>query len=203
MMTLSKQLTAAATLVFGVLLSTNAASLRADEPAEKPGKEPMPVKQIRGGDLGGTAGAVYVARDKATWDAVKKAVGDRHELPRGSKQGESLDSLDDTDFQQDMIVAVFWGEMNFSGHNEKCWIESVDVGDRQVSVACRANLWGGNVLRSYRAWPYVARVVRRSDLPVVFVQDTQYEANPAASEKNKVLATLKPDDWKQEIAPPR
>ena len=65
----------------------------------------------------------------------------------------------------------------------------MDIGDRQITVACRANLWGGDVLRSYRAWPYAARGVRRSDLPVTFVQDTEYEADPKLSEKNKVLAT--------------
>ena len=96
-------------------------------------------------------------------------------------------------------MAVFWGEMNFSGHDEKCWIEAVDIGERQVTVDCRANLWGGNVKRSYRAWPYDAKVIRRSELPVVFVQATEYKADPKLSEKNKVLATLKPDEWKREV----
>ena len=60
---------------------------------------------------------VYVARDKTTWDAVEKPLGMRHEFSRRDAiKGDSLESLDDVDFQQDMIVAVFWGEMNFSGH---------------------------------------------------------------------------------------
>ncbi len=146
---------------------------------------------------------VYVARDKTTWDAVKQAVGTRHDLALGAKQGNPLERLDGVDFKQDMIVAVFWGEMNFSGHEEKCWIEAVTIGEREVTVDCRANLWGGDVLRSYRAWPYDAQIVRRSELPLTFKQTTQYKALPNLTEKDKTLATLKPGDWKQEIALPK
>jgi len=136
------------TLLFGVVASaTGAACVWAAAPAE----EPPQVKQSRGIDLGGDVMTVYVARDKATWDAVQRAAGPRHEFPGGKLQGESLERLDDVDFQQEMIVAVFWGEMNFSGHDEKCWVEAVNIGDNDVTVDCRASLWGGEVLRSYRA----------------------------------------------------
>jgi hypothetical protein len=209
MMKLLRTFKAGAMLLVGAfVLVASAVGIHAAEPAEEAAEKPAPARQVRGADLGGTAAMVYVARDKATWDAVKKAVGERHEFPRSAVKGESpqdqsLERLDNVDFQQDMIVAIFWGEMNFSGHEEKCWIEAVDISDRQVSVACRANLWGGYVKRSYRAWPYEARVVRRSDLPVTFVQDTEYKADPNLMEKNKVLATLKPDQWKLEISPPK
>ena len=84
---------------------------------------------------------------------IKQAAGERHEFPRSAVQGPSikvpsLDDLDGTDFQQDMIVAVFWGEMNFSGHDEKCWIEAVDIGERQVTVYCRARFFGAAALNA-------------------------------------------------------
>jgi hypothetical protein len=77
-----------------------------------------------------------------------------------------------------MIVAVFWGQMSFAGEGEKCWIESVTTGKDEVTVDCRANLWGGAVDHAYRAWPYDAKVVKRSNLPVTFVQTTEYKGNP-------------------------
>jgi hypothetical protein len=124
-------------------------------------------------------------------------VGQRQMMPIGTKEGDSLERLDDVDFQKDMIVAAFWGLHNFSGHNEKCWIESVEAGKDQVTVDCRSNLWGGAVLRSYRAWPYEARVVPRSALPVKFTLKTVYEPKDSHPEQNLELATLKPDEWKQ------
>ncbi len=199
-MNLPRALRVAAPLPIGIFLI---AALAAWGQAEAPDEEPAPVKQIRGTDLGGNLMTVYVARDKATWDQVKDAVGTRHNLPRGSKPDQPLDRLDGVDFQQDMIVAVFWGEMNFSGHEEKCWIEAVTIGEREVTVDCRASLWGGAVNCSYCAWPYEAKVVQRSELPVLFKQTTEYPAQPQLTEKDKVLATLKTGDWKQEVALPK
>jgi hypothetical protein len=138
--------------------------------------EPPPQpKEISGIDLGGKEMAVYVARDKATWDAVKKAVNNRQMLPIGMPKGGALDRLDTVDFDKEMIVAVFWGQMSFAGEGEKCWIESVTTGKDEVTVDCRANLWGGAVKHAYRAWPYDAKVVKRSNLPVTFVQTTEYK----------------------------
>jgi hypothetical protein len=139
--------------------------------------------------------SLFVARDKATWDAVKKAVSDRQMLPRGFAKGEGLDRLDAVDFQKDMIVAVFWGQMSFSGQGEKCWIESVTTGKEEVTVVCRAILWGGAVKHAYRAWPYHVKAVKRSDLPVTFVQTTEYKAMPSLSKRDQKLATLKPSEW--------
>jgi len=45
------------------------------------------------------------------------------------------------------------------------------------------------------------KVVRRSNLPVTFRQITEYKAKPSLSEKEKIIATLKPEEWKREIAP--
>ena len=127
--------------------------------------------------------AVFVARDKTAWDAVKKAVGDRQMIPIGSAKGGGLDRLDTVDFQKDMIVAVFWGQMSFSGQGERCWIESVTTGKDEVTVDCRASLWGGAVKHAYLAWPYHAKAVKRSDLPVTFVQTTEYKAMPTLSSR--------------------
>ena len=161
------------------------------------GAEPTPqATEVRGIDVGGKGMALFVARDKATWDAVKKAVGDRQMLPRGFAKGGGLDRLDTVDFQKDMIVAVFWGQMSFSGQGEKCWIESVTTGKEEVTVVCRAILWGGAVKHAYRAWPYHVKAVKRSDLPVTFIQTTEYKAMPALSKKDQKLATLKPSEWK-------
>jgi hypothetical protein len=171
--------------------------------AGSPGQEPARVKQVRGVDIGSSHMIVFVARDKPTWDAVKQAAGPRHEFPRAALKGDELASLDPIDFQKEMIVAVFWGEMNFSGHDEKCWIEAVSVGDDEITVDCRASLWGGDVTRSYRAWPYDVKVVRRSELPVTFEQTTEIMTKPDQSEKEKPLATLKPGEWKREITPPK
>ncbi len=113
---------------------------------------------------------LFVARDKATWDAVKKAVADPQMLPRGFAKGGGPDRLNTVDFQKDMIVAVVWGQMSFSGQGEKCWIESVTAGKDEVTVDCRASLWGGAVKHAYLAWPYHAKTVKRSDLPVTFIQ---------------------------------
>lgn len=68
-------------------------------------------------------------------------------------------------------------------------------GKDSVTVDFRANLWGGPVKHAYRAWPYHAKAVARSDLPVTFIQTTEYKGNPSLSEKDKKLATLKPGEW--------
>jgi hypothetical protein len=165
------------------------------------GAEPSPqTTEVLGIDVGGKGMALFVARDKATWDAVKKAVGRRQMLPIGFAQGGGLDRLDTVEFQKDMIVAVFWGQMSFAGEGEKCWIESVTHGKDEVTVDCRANLWGGAVDHAYRAWPYHAKVVARSDLPVTFMQTTEYKARPALSKKDQKLATLKPNEWQWKTA---
>jgi len=191
---------ARATLLAGVLAAVAAAACGGvDASAE----EPPQVKQARGIDLGGNVMALYVARDKATWDAVQQAAGERHEFPGGKLKGEGLERLDGVDFQQEMVVAVFWGEMNFSGHDEKCWIEGVSIGETEVTVDCRASLWGGDILRSFRAWPYDVKVVRRSELPVTFKQTTEYTAKPGLPEKEKIIAKLKSGQWKREIPPPK
>jgi len=158
--------------------------------------EPLEVKGI---DLGGKTMMVFVARDKATWDKVKQTLGEPKMLPIGMAKGADLKTLDGTDFKTQMIVGVFWGQMNFSGHGEKCWIEGVSVAHGEVLVDCRATLWGGAVDASYRAWPYHAKIVPRSELPVRFAQTTERTAPPGRTEKDKTVATLKLGDWKQEI----
>ena len=165
--------------------------------AETPVAEPQ-APEAKGIDLGGKTAMVFVARDKATWDAVKQAAGKRQMLPRGMPQGD-LKPLDAIDFQKQMIVAVFWGEMAFSGQGEKCWIERVSAGKEEIVVDCQATLWGGAVVHAYRAWPYHAKAVPRSDLPVRFRQTTELKANPGHSEKDKTLAILKATEWKREI----
>ncbi len=161
------------------------------------GAEPPPrTTEIRGIDLGGKGMQLFVARDKATWDAVRKEVNERRMVPTGmSKKGKGLDRLDSADFSKEMIVAVFWGKMEFTGEGEKCWIENVKAGKDEVIVDCRANLWGGAVDHAYRAWPYDAKIIARSDLPVTFMQTTEYKANPSQSEKERKLATLKSGEW--------
>ncbi|MDX1948307.1 MAG: hypothetical protein SFU86_23150 [Pirellulaceae bacterium] len=167
--------------------------------AEKPtGGTEKQVQEARGIDLGGPTTIVFVARDKVTWDAVKKAAGKPQMLPLGMPPGDDLESLDNVDFQKKMIVAVFWGEMTFAGRGEQCWIESVTTGKEEVVVDCRATLWGGRTTAAYRAWPYHAKVVDRSELAVRFTQTTEWKATPDRSEKVKVLATIKAGEWKQE-----
>lgn len=92
---------------------------------------------------------VFVARDQATWEKVKEAFGAPKMLPIGMKKEGDLGLLDGTDFQKEMIVAVLWGEMNFSRGDEKCWIEEVAILKDEVVVDCRAMLWGirGCVIR--------------------------------------------------------
>lgn len=133
----------------------------------------------------GAKGWWCLLHDKAAWDAVKKAVGDRQMLPRGFAKGGGLDRLGAVDFQKDMIVAVFWGQMSFAGEGEKCWIEGVTTGKDEVIVDCRANFWGGAVDHAYRAWPYHAKAVKRSDLPVTFMQTTEYKARPASQRRTR------------------
>lgn len=157
-------------------------------------------QEAKGIDLGGPTMTVFVARDTAAWDSVKQTVGKQQMIPRGMPKGDGLELLDAVDFRKQMIVAVFWGEMNFSGQSERCWIEQVSEAKGEVVVDCRATLWGGAVKASYRAWPYHVKVVPRSDGPVQFKQTTEWKAAPGRSEKDKVLATLKTGEWKQEIA---
>jgi hypothetical protein len=150
-------------------------------------------------DLGDASRVAYVVRDQATWEAVKKAVGGPQMLPIGMPKGIELQTLDKIDFEKKMIVALFWGEMSFSVQKEKCWIENVTVGKKEVTVDCRAVLWGGRVTAAYRAWPYHVRVIERSELPVKFIQTTEWKAPPGRTEKDKLLATLEAGEWKQEI----
>ena len=159
-----------------------------------------PAQEVKGTNLGGKTGTVFVARDKATWDKVKKSLGEPQTLPIAMPKGDDLTALDGVDFKNQMIVVVSWGQMNFSGHGEKCWIEGVLVAKDEVLVDCRATLWGGPVDASYKAWPYHAKVVPRSELPVQFKQTTEWTAPPARSEKDKTLATLKNREWKKEIS---
>lgn len=155
-----------------------------------------PVREASGIELGGDAMVVYVVRDKAAWDALRKEGGSSH---FGIKRPPALVVLDGVDFQKDMIVAVFWGRMNFSGRDENCRISDVKIGEKEISVECVANLWGGQILRSYQAWPYAAKVIAKSDLPVTFIQTVEYKAKPDRARRGERIATLKPPEWKQEI----
>lgn len=150
-------------------------------------------------DLGNASRVAYVVRDQATWEAVKKAAGAPQMLPIGMPKGTELQTLDKTDFEKKMIVALFWGEMSFSAQKEKCWIENVTVGKKEVTVDCRALLWGGRASAAYRAWPYHVRVIERSELPVKFIQTTEWQAPPGRTDKDQPLATLQAGEWKQEI----
>lgn len=156
-------------------------------------------QEAAGIDLGDARRIAYVVRDKATWDALKKAAGGPQMLPIGFAKGTELQTLDKTDFEKEMIVTMFWGEMSFAGRGEKCWIESVTVGKKEITVDCRAVLWGGRVSAAYRAWPYHAKVIARSELPVKFLQTTEFKAAPDRTEKDKPLATIEAGEWKQEI----
>ncbi len=144
---------------------------------------------------------VFVARDQATWENVKEAFGAPKMLPIGMKKEGDLGLLDGTDFQKEMIVAVLWGEMNFSRGDEKCWIEEVAILKDEVVVDCRAMLWGGSVDASFGAWPYHVKVVPRSALPVRFKQTTVWTARPDRTEKDKTVGTMKDEEWKQELPP--
>ncbi|QDU25412.1 hypothetical protein ETAA8_04800 [Anatilimnocola aggregata] len=181
-------------LLCGLALSLTALSLPATA------AEPPP-QEAAGIDRGDEKRFIFVARDKATWEAVKKAVDRPQMLPIGFAKGTELQTLDKTDFEKQMIVAVFWGEMTFSGQGEKCWIESVQTGDKEVTVDCRALLWGGRASAAYRAWPYHAKVVARSEVPVKFTQTTEWKALPDRSEKDKLLGTIQPGEWQLEIKP--
>jgi len=67
-------------------------------------------------------------------------------------------------------------------------------------VDCQVTLWGGATDHAYRAWPYHARVVARSDLPVRFKQTTEWKGDPSRNMQNETLAILKPGEWKRGIA---
>lgn len=155
-------------------------------------------REVIGTDLGGKAMTVYLARDRAAWDEVKKSAGARQMLPIGMK-GQALEVLDSVNFQKEMIVAVFWGEKNFSGQGETCRIQEVLTGKEEVTVKCHALLWGGAVKHSYRAWPFHVKVVNRSNLPVTFISTTEDKANPKRAIEKGIGVTLKPGEWKAEI----
>ncbi len=117
---------------------------------------------------------------------------------RGLAQaGDALEQLDRVDFEREMIVAAFWGELDFTGHDEKCWIEAIDIGRDEVTVDCRSNLFGGQALRTALVWPYEVRVIARSELPVRFRLKIIYEPKGTEPDRELDLATLKPDAWKQ------
>ncbi len=163
---------------------------RGAEPAER-------ALAVRGIDLGTKEMRLYVARDKAAWDAVKKAAGDAQMLPIGTPKGDALERLNSVNFDKEMIVAVFWGQMSFAGEGEQCWIEKVTAGKDEVTVDCREKVWDGAVDHAYRAWPYAAKIVPRSDLPVKFVESTELLATK--TKKEQTLATLKPDEWERKL----
>ena len=163
-----------------------------------PVAQPKPT-DTKGNDWGGKAAMVIVARDQATWEKAKQSAGELRMLPIGMPKGDDLKILDGVDFKKEMIVAVFWGEKNFSRHGEKCWIENVSVLKDEVVVECRRSLWAGPTDASYRAWPYHAKVVPRSEQPVNFRQKTDWIDAPARVEKAKTVATLKGAEWKQEF----
>lgn len=174
-----------------ILLAGGLQSGSAAEDAARP-------REVIGTDPGGKAMTVHVARDRAAWDEVKKSAGARQMLPNGMK-GQALDLLDSVNFQKEMIVAVFWGERNFSGQGETCRIQEVLAGKEEVNVKCHALLWGGAVKHSYRAWPYHVKVVDRSNLPVSFVSTTGDKANPKRPAEKGVSVTLKRGEWRAEI----
>lgn len=188
-------------IVAALVCSLTSSAASAAAPAcgdEAAGAKPQ-VREISGIDFGGKTPLVVVARDKAAWDDVVQAVGKRRMLPIGFANGQDPASLANVDFGKKMIVAVFWGE-SFSGQGEKCRIERVSAGTDEVIVDCTATLWGGAVDAAYRAWPYHAMVVDRSDLPVRFRQTTELKADPKRSEKEKTLAIVAGKEWKREVS---
>jgi hypothetical protein len=187
-----------AALVCGLAWSWVSSAAAAEEektPAAKPA-----VQEAAGIDRGSKTAMVIVARDEAAWNSALQAAGKAQMLPIGMPKGQDLAALGNIDFGKQMIVAVFWGEMSFSGHDEKCRIERVTVAGGELVVDCRATLWGGAVDAAYRAWPYHALVVDRSDLPVKFRQTTELKAMPDRTEKDKTLAIVQKTDWKQEFS---
>lgn len=166
------------------------------------GADMEPVREVQGIHHGTMRGMTFVARDRKAWDALQEAVGPPQDLPRTAKPLESLASLNNVDFSKEMIVAIFWGEMTFSGQGEKCWIKDVTTNDKEVVVECQANLWGGPVKRAYRAWPFHVRVVPKSDLPVRFTQVTFWIEAPEKIEKARTLGVIKPDHWRQNLPLP-
>lgn len=164
-------------------------------PAAKSGAQ-----EALGIDYGSTTGMVVVARDKAAWDAALQAAGKQQMMPIGMSKGGDLAALGKIDFSKQMIVAVFWGEKSFSRQSEKCRIERTTVAGGELVVDCRATLWGGAVKAAYRAWPYHALVVDRSDLPVRFRQTTELQADPARGEKDKTLAVVPTTESKREFS---
>ena len=113
---------------------------------------------------------VFVARDKAAWDKIKQTVGKPKVIPNGMTTSNDLSLLDGVDFQHQMIVTVFWGLRGFSGHGEKCWIESVTVGSEKMLADCQEIRWGGPTTAVCQVWPYHIKVIQRTDLPIQFDQ---------------------------------
>jgi hypothetical protein len=44
------------------------------------------------------------------------------------------------------------------------------------------------------------KIMARSDLPVTFMQTTEYKTRPALSKKEQKRATLQPSEWKWKMA---
>ncbi len=101
--------------------------------------------------------------------------------------------LDVTETKADKLLAM--AAEHIVELRRRVFTERMTAKTTEVVVDCRAKFWGGAVDHAYRAWPYAAKVVPCSDLPVVFVQSTEFKGNPALSQKDKKLATVKPDEW--------
>ena len=182
----------------GAATSMSAAAAAAADEGRTAATKPAP-RQAVGIDFGSGTAMVVVARDKAAWEGALAAAGKPQMVPIGMPKGDDLASLGNIDFSKQMIVAVFWGQLSFSGHDEKCRIERVAVDGGELVVDCRATLWGGAVDAAYRAWPYHALVVDRSELPVRFRQTTELKGGPTRGEKEKTLAVVTPTESKKEL----
>lgn len=152
-----------------------------------------PVREILGIHYGSAKPSVHVARDRKAWEELKKSLGKPQDIPRTAARLRNLDELDEVDFEKEMIVAIFWGEHSFSGHDEKCWIHDVSVKEGELHVDGRAHLWGGAVKRAYRAWPFHVKVVAKSNLPVRFSQKTKWLDKPDQAEVTTTLGVIKPE----------
>ena len=62
------------------------------------------------------------------------------------------------DFGQQMIVAVCWGEMNFSLQKENCWIEDVSVVKDAVVVKSSSKIFEEAALKSILRWRYNPKI---------------------------------------------
>lgn len=188
-----------AVLLYGLASAWVSSPASAADAKQIPAAKPA-VQEAVGIDFGSRTAMVVVARDKAAWEAALQAAGKKQMVPIGMAKAQDLASLGKIDFGKQMIIAVFWGELSFSGHNEKCRIERTAVAGGELVVDCRATLWGGAVDAAYRAWPYHALVVDRSDLPVRFRQTTELKAAPDRIEKDKTLAIVRPTESRRELS---